>query len=73
MLGQIDHSLEQLLLVENSADTRDSSPEWKYERYVGAGYTFFWSGRKREEMLEAGVGQALSASSQAFQKALISL
>ena len=28
VLDQTDHSLEQLLLVEMSADTRDSSPEW---------------------------------------------
>ena len=40
---------------------------------VGAGYTFFWSGRKKEERREAGVGFAIkassSASSQDFQKA----
>ena len=26
---------------------------------VGAGYTFFWSGRKKEERREAGVGFAI--------------
>ena len=26
---------------------------------VGAGYTFFWSGRKTEERIEAGVGFAI--------------
>ena len=34
---------------------------------VGAGYTFFWSERKKEERREAGVGFAIkSASSQDF-------
>ena len=28
VLGQTDHNLEQLLLVENSADTKDSNLEW---------------------------------------------
>ena len=27
---------------------------------VGAGYTFFWSGRKREKRREAGVGFAIN-------------
>ena len=27
---------------------------------VGAGYTFFWSGRKKEERREAGVGFAIA-------------
>ena len=36
----------------------------------GAGYTFFWSGRKKDERREAGVGFSIkSASSQDFQKA----
>ena len=36
---------------------------------VGAGYTFFWSGRKKKERREEGVGFAIhtsSASSQDF-------
>ena len=28
---------------------------------VGAGYTFFWSGRKKEERREAGVGFAIKS------------
>ena len=40
---------------------------------VGADYTFFWSGRKKEEWHEAGVVSPsniiLSANSQDFQKA----
>ena len=28
---------------------------------VGAGYTFFWSGRKSEERREAGVGFAINS------------
>ena len=28
---------------------------------VGAGYTFFWSGRKKEEQREAGVGFAIKS------------
>ena len=28
---------------------------------VGAGYTFFWSGRKKEEHREAGVGFAIKS------------
>ena len=28
---------------------------------VGAGYTFFWSGRKKEERREAGVGFAVTS------------
>ena len=36
---------------------------------VGAGYTFFWSGRKKEERREAPSNHTLSASSsQDFQK-----
>ena len=38
---------------------------------VGAGYTFFWNGLKKEERHEAGVGSShtSSASSQDFPKA----
>ena len=40
---------------------------------VGAGYTFFWSGREKEERREAGKdspsSHTSSASSQDFQKA----
>ena len=36
---------------------------------VGAGYTFFWSGRKNEERLEAGVNKNLLESSQDCQTA----
>ena len=40
---------------------------------VGAGYTFFWSGRKKEERREAGVGFAIKShlvnNSQDLQKA----
>ena len=28
---------------------------------IGAGYTFFWSGRKKEELREAGVGFAITS------------
>ena len=44
MLSQIDRSLEQLLLVENSADTRDSSPS---DQLVLAKHSFGKNARER--------------------------
>ena len=32
-----------------------------HSKEVGAGYTFFWSGRKKEEQREAGVGFAIKS------------
>ena len=42
--------------------------EWLLKE-IGARYTFFWSGSKKEERCEAEVGFTLSTSSQDFQKA----
>ena len=45
----------------------DCSSEWdspcrgRALKLVGAGYTFFWSGRKKEERREAGVGFAIKS------------
>ena len=70
MLGQIDHSVEWPLLEENLVDrygieiaalSETRFAEIGEIKEVGAGYTFFWSGRKTEERREAGVGFAIKS------------
>ena len=69
------------VMIAALSETRVAEEELLKE--VGAGYTFFWSGRKKEEGREAGVGFAIKthlasnspsshtspASSQDFPKA----
>ena len=64
MLGQIDHSVERPLWAENLGGMIAALSETRFAdvgeiKEVGAGYTFFWSGRKSEERREAGVGFAI--------------
>ena len=46
------------LLCPSSARRVSLRAEGGLLKEVGAGYTFFWSGRKKEEQREAGVGFA---------------
>ena len=56
--------------VETAALSETRLAEEGLLKEVGASYTFFWSGRKKEERREAGVGFAIkSASPQDFPKA----
>ena len=45
--------------VEIAALSKTCLAEEALLKEVGAGYTFFWSGRKKEERREAGVGFAI--------------
>ena len=47
--------------VEIAALSETSLAEEGLLKEVGAGYTFFWSGRKKEERREAGVGFAIKS------------
>ena len=47
--------------VEIAAQSETRLPEEGLLKEVGAGYTFFWSGRKKEERREAGVGFAINS------------
>ena len=47
--------------VETAALSKTRFAEEGLLKEVGAGYTFFWSGRKREERCEAGVGFAIKS------------
>ena len=47
--------------VENAALSETRLAEEGPLKEVGAGYTFFWSGRKKEERREAGVGFAIKS------------
>ena len=50
------------LAVHNAAALSETSfAEIGEIKEVGAGYTFFWSGRKSEERREAGVGFAIKS------------
>ena len=47
--------------VEITALSETRLAEEGFLKEVGAGYTFFWSGRKKEERREAGVGFAIKS------------
>ena len=47
--------------VEIAALSESRLAEEGLLKEVGAGYTFFWSGRKKEERREAGVGFAIKS------------
>ena len=47
--------------VETAALTETRLEEEGLLKEVGAGYTFFWSGRKKEERREAGAGFAMKS------------
>ena len=47
--------------VEIAALSETRLAEERLLKEVGAGYTFFWSGRKKEERREAGVGFAIKS------------
>ena len=47
--------------VEIAAQSETRLAEKGLLKEVGAGYTFFWSGRKKEERREAGVGFAIKS------------
>ena len=47
--------------VEIAALSETRLAEEELLKEVGAGYTFFWSGRKKEERREAGVGFAIKS------------
>ena len=57
--------------VEIAALSESRLAEEGLLKEVGAGYSFFWSGRKKEERHEAGVGFAIKSHlvSKDFQKA----
>ena len=65
VLGQINHSVEQLLFEENLAEIaalRETPfAEIGKIKEFGVGYTFFWSRRKSVERCEAGVGFAIKS------------
>ena len=62
-----DRPQRRLFLEENLADTgkrylsETHFGEDGENQEVGAGYTLFWSGRKRDERREAGVGFAIKS------------
>ena len=70
MLAQTDHSVEQTALVGRELDrykveiaalSETRLAEEGLLKEVGVSYTFFWSGHKKEERREAGVGFAIKS------------
>ena len=48
--------------VEIAALSKTRLAEKELLKEAGAGYTFFWNGRKKEERCEAGVGFAIKSA-----------
>ena len=55
LVGRDRHKIEIAALSETRLAEEGILKE------IGAGYTFFWSGRKKEERREAGVGFAIKS------------